>query len=548
MNSFNLWSVVFGLGEPEGVMRLVAFAGLALMLAVARGAGEPLHSVLALAVLVFVPLLGFRLSGHLTGFFFLVAAIGAWAAFRPWHQGVPAGLPVLFVNRLAYFAIPPLLLGLVLPERDRARLGFGLAHVYAPAVVMGIGTVVHLMLRRGAAFERGETEIRWAAIFYAGCYGALLIVGLVSRLVSREERPKPRAADRAVVLEEEGRFGMAARLYEREGQVEKGAQAAERAGDWARAASLYKRSGDDFHAAEMYYRARMLPEALECYERAREFPAAARLCVQLGQIDRAVALYEQAGDRAAALRVREDAGQQPSGDAYRRAGMLEKAAMAFQEAGDWLRAAEIYEHELQDPEGAIALHLKAGSFLQAGRLLESLGRPQEALEAFAAVPAGAVDAARLCLAHGRPDQAAQLLSHLPPSDLDKLEDEATLTMVARVMVETSRMDQAVPILQGLKRRGSAGGAVYLLLGRVFRHTGLNDLAEEHLRTATSMPMDPHDEIYAAYLLGCVLESAQQNDEALRVFHSVLEKDLQYADVEERYRRLKAQTPKTSTTA
>mgnify|MGYP001576379782 CR=1 FL=1 len=42
----------------------------------------------------------------------------------------------------------------------------------------------------------------------------------------------------------------------------------------------------------------------------------------------------------------------------------------------------------------------------------------------------------------------------------------------------------------------------------------------------------------AYLLGCVLEAAKHPEEALQVFHGVLQKDFHYADVEERYRRLK----------
>ncbi|HLA79090.1 MAG TPA: hypothetical protein VJU18_16045 [Vicinamibacteria bacterium] len=538
MTAVNPWAFLFRLGDPEQRPLLIAFGGLALALGSARTAGPGAWETgLAVAILIGVPVLAFRLSGQAAPFFMLVASLGAWLVFRTDTGGALATFPVHLVSRLAYFAVPPLVLHLLLAQRDRERMKLGLLHLYAPAAVAGIGVAVHLALRF-RDLSTGESEIRWAAGFYGLCYLGLLAAGLLSRLRAVDDKPKPAAAGHGTELEEQGRYGLAARAYEREGQVEKGAQAAERAGEWARAANLYRRSGDDFNAGEMYYRAQMWPEALECYERARSFTAAARLCLQLGQLERAVSFYEQAGDLAAAVRVLEDAGQRPTGEQYRRAGLLERAAEVFQEAGDWLHAAEIYEHDFQDPSRAAALHLKGGSFLHAGRLLESVGRAQEALEAYAAVPAGAVDAARLYLAAGRPKQAAELLARLPPAELAKLEDEATLTLVARVMVETGRNDEAIRMLQGLKRRGSSGGSVHLLLGRAFLNRNLHDLAEEELRTATGMPLEPQDEILAAYLLGCVLEAAKQPEEALQVFHGVLQKDFHYADVEERYRRLK----------
>jgi cytochrome c-type biogenesis protein CcmH/NrfG len=81
--------------------------------------------------------------------------------------------------------------------------------------------------------------------------------------------------------------------------------------------------------------------------------------------------------------------------------------------------------------------------------------------------------------------------------------------------------------------------VRLLLGRAFRAKGLADLAEEELRAAGSLPLEPADEIEAAYLLGCLLEEAAKYDEAAQAFHGILQKDLEYADVQERYRRVKA---------
>ena len=107
------------------------------------------------------------------------------------------------------------------------------------------------------------------------------------------------------------------------------------------------------------------------------------------------------------------------------------------------------------------------------------------------------------------------------------------------MLETQRADEALRIAQGLKRNGTTSGPLSLLLGRAFLEKGLLDLAEEELRTANALPLDPPDDMRAAYLLGRVLEQTRQADEAVRIFHGILQKDFAYADVQERYRRLKA---------
>ena len=192
-------------------------------------------------------------------------------------------------------------------------------------------------------------------------------------------------------------------------------------------------------------------------------------------------------------------------------------------------------------------HTPAGSHVRAARLLEGLGHTQQALKEYLAEPAGALEAARIYLASGRGKEAAELLARLPEAELAKLEDEPTLAVVARVMLEGQRIDEAARILQGLKRRGQAGGATRLLLGRAFLAKGLPDLAEAELRVATGLPLDPAEQIEAAYLLGCVLQASGQNEEALKTFHEVLEKDLQYKDAEERYRRLKAKATSASRT-
>jgi tetratricopeptide (TPR) repeat protein len=517
-----------------------ALGALVVALVVAQSsAGGPTKAVIAVALIVGVPVMALRLYAAGPAFC-LVAALGAWVVFRPsFETGIPP-LPVQLAWRLAYIAAPALLLGMMLSGRDRERLGVGPLHVYGPAVVMALGAVVHLFARERTAAH--EAQINQPLAIYSLCYTALIAVAAVLRL----QNPPPTAARKEAAplargeeLEEQGRHSLASRAYEREGQMDRAADTAERAGDWARAARLSKVLGRDFHAGEMYSRAQMWKEALECYERSKSYAAAARVCLQLGDVDRAAQILEQAGDRAAVVRLLEEAGRTPTSEQYMKAGMPARAAAVHEEVGDYARAADVYEFKLNDRARAAELHLKAGAFLKAARLLEGLGRRQEALEAYSAVPEGAVDAARMCLAAGQPDRAAEMLARLPQEQLAQLEDESTLAVVARVMIDSGRNDDAVRILQGLKRRGSASGMVRLLLGRAFLNTGLLELAEEELRIAADMPLEPADEMRAGYLLGCVLETRGKIDDAVHAFHDIMQKDLHYMDVQARYVRLKA---------
>lgn len=530
------------LREHDGGPLRFALGALAAALVVAHmSAGGPVKIIVAVALIIGVPVMGLRLYAAGPAFC-LAAALGAWVVFRPsFETGVP-DLPVQLAWRLAYIAAPALVLGIALSERDRERLHLGPIHVFGPAVVMALGAIVHLFARERTAAH--EAEINQPLAIYSLCYTALIAVAMVLRLqhapptaAARKEAATPLA--RGEGLEEEGRHALASRAYEREGQMERAADTAERAGDWARAARLNKVNGQDFRAAEMYSRAEMWKEALECYERSKSYAAAARVCLQIGDVDRGAQILEQAGDRAGAVKMLEEAGRAPTPEQYMKAGMVVRAAAVHEEAGAWARAADIHEHKLNDRARAAELHLKAGDFLKAARLFEGLGRKQEALEAYSAVAEGAVDAARMCLAAGQPERAAEMLGRLPPEQLAQLEDESTLAVVARVMLDSGRNDDAVRILQGLKRRGSASGVVRLLLGRAFLNGGLLELAEEELRIAADMPLEPGDEMRAGYLLGCVLETRGKVDEAVRAFHEIMQKDLHYMDVQARYVRLKA---------
>ena len=526
--------------EHDQVALRFALGALVVSLIVASSsAGGPVKSAIAVAFIIGVPVMALRLYAAGRAFA-LAAALGAWAVFRPSLAAGLSDLPVQLAWRLAYIAAPALVLSLAVSERDRERLRLGPIHLYGPAVVMALGAIVHLFARERTPAH--EAEINQPLAIYSMCYTALIAVAAVLRLQQAPQsaaRKEVAPLARGEELEEQGRHALASRAYEREGQMEKAADTAERAGDWARAGRLNKVNGQDFRAGEMYSRAQMWKEALECYERSRSYAAAARVCVQIGDVDHAAQILEQAGDRAGAVKILEEAGRTPTSDQYMKAGMPARAAAVHEEVGAYARAADVYEHKLNDRAKAADLHLKAGDFLKAGRLLESLGRKQEALEAFSAVPAGAVDAARLFLAASQPERAAEMLARLPPDQLAQLEDESTLAIVARVMIDSGRNDDAVRILQGLKRRGSASGMVRLLLGRAFLNNGLLELAEEELRVAADMPLEPADEMRAGYLLGCVLETRGKVDEAVRAFHEIMQKDLHYMDVQARYVKLKA---------
>lgn len=540
-DGFNPWELLMRLDEPEQRPLLFGFGGLLLALLGAYLAGPgPWNAGLTVLVVVGAPLLALSLGAPAGLLLLLVATAGGWISFDASGSYAPFALPGLLLRELAYFATPPLAVHLLLDAEHRDRLKLGLLHIYAPMVAIWAGVGANIVWRLRQGLEPVGAEARQASLIYGMCCLVFVLLALVARWRGvSDERPQQPPAASALALEETGRFGMAARAYEREAQFEKGAEMARRAGDWGRAAELLRRSGDMFGAGEMFFRAQMWNDALEAYERARAWPEAARLCLQQGLTDQAVSLFEKAGDPLGALQALQSAGRQPTPEQFLRAGAYAPAAAALEARGEWGRAAEIYESNLRDVESALRMYLQAGSWLAAGRLLESRGRLEEAAQAYLALPAGALDAARIYGALGKPEQAAELLAKLPPGTLEKLEDEGTLTLAAKVLAGAGRHEEAIRILQSLKRRGGVSGSLHLLLGRSLLAKGLPDLAEEELRVATSLPLEPAQELEASYLLGCVLETNGQKSEALATFHAILQKDFAYADVEQRYRRLKA---------
>ncbi len=439
------------------------------------------------------------------------------------------------LRQLAYFALPPLLVHLLVVWRSRrGLLDFGLTAplFYAPVGVAFVAVAGYEALV--APGSEGSALVRAA---YGALYALPVVLLLLRELRTRTQRVEVAPAKRAVALEEQGRFGVAERYYAQSEQLDKAAEMAERAGEWSRAADLYRRAGENFRAAEMAFRAGRLELALELYEKDGAHAAAARVAEQLGRGAHAGRLYELAGDAPSAVRVLTAAGLKPAGDLLARAGRLEDAVVAWQEERQYARAAEALEQDFHDLEGAAQVYFNGGLYVSAAKLFERLDNTPAAIAAYLAAPDAQIDAARLCLAGGDVLRAGEILAALPSATLAALDDDASLLTVAAVEEETGQLEAAVRTLQRLRRRSDPPPAVFLPLGRCLHARGLTELAEENLRSAFELRLGGADELEAAYLLGCVLEERGKRAEAADIFLELMRRELGYRDVEDRYRRL-----------
>lgn len=469
----------------------------------------------------------------------IVAALALRLALAaPQDVSAPARL-VELLRQLAYFALPPLLVHLLVVwrlPRGLAALSLDTRLFYAP-----VGVACAALAGYEALVARDVQGAGLARAAFGALYALPVLALLWHELRARGQRPEAIPAARAATLEEQGRFGVAERYYAQDRRFDKAAEMAERAGEWARAADLHRRAGNDFHAAEMAFRAGQLDVALGLYEKAGAHAAAARVAEQLGRGQQAAQHYERAGEPAAAAAALEACGLKPSGELLLRAGRLADAVVAWQEEGLHGRAAEALQQDFHDLEGAAQVYFNGGLYLSAAQLFERLDNRPAALAAYLALPDRQVDAARLCLASGDVVRAGEILAALPQGARDALDDDASLMVVAEIEEQTGQLEAAIATLQRLRRRADPPPAVFLPLGRCLHARGLSELAEEALRAAREFNLGGADALEAAYLLGCVLEERGREAEAAEVFLDVMRSEVGYRDAEDRYRRLAVST-------
>lgn len=525
--------------EPPLSWLYGSLAGVVLLAGATRWAG-PGWTQIGLAVACVAGAAGMAMRLGLVRRLVLLLAAGLalrLALTVPEEADAPARVAAL-LGQLGYFALPPLLVHLLLVLRLRRGLAeFGLNEpiFYAPVALAFAGVAGYEALVARTA--QGSAVVR---LVYGMLYALPVLALLWRELRARTQPDNAPPTTRAASLEQEGRFGMAGRYYAQGDRFDKAAEMAERAGEWGRAADLYRRAGEHFKAAEMAYRASRPDQAFQLYERAGDHAAAARVAEELGRAEDAARLYELAGDAVSAVRALEAGGQRPKGDLYARADRLEDAVVAWQEEGNHARAGEALEQDFQDLEGAAQVFFNGRLFKRAAQLFERVGNVPAAIAAYLASPDTQVDAARLCLASGDVVRAGEIVAALPaPARAALDDDDEALLTVAQVEEQTGQLDAAVQTLQKLRRRSEPPAAVFLPLGRCLYARGLTELAEENLRTAVELKLGGADELEAAYLLGCVLEERGKAAEAADVYLDLMRQELTYRDVEDRYRRLAA---------
>jgi tetratricopeptide (TPR) repeat protein len=495
------------------------------------------HSVSGVLLVVLGVAAGLVVGGRLGLLYTFAAFVGFELAFRDASAHAALELPMEILHELIRVLAVPLFVHLFLPSSRGAAHGVSARHLYLPLLLTIPLTVYSAVHRVASPTHEGVPGTPIALLVLGAYYVAVLAVVLVQR--SHQPPAEKSESERAAELERSGRFAAAGRMHARAGRVAMGADAAERGGDFALAARLYAESGDAMKAGDTYYRIGQLDEAAEQYAKAGSHAAVARVYEQLARPQDAASAWERAGDIAAAVRALEAAGLAPGAEMLYRAGRVGDAVAGWQAEGAHARAAEVLELEVGDLPGAARCYLNAGHARHAGQLLERLGRTDEAIEAFASARDGQLQALRLCLDAGHTARAEAILATIPAATIDSLQDESEMLSLARLHQQAGRAKTAISLLQKARRLESATGATRLLLGRLLLDEGLGELAEQELRIAAELPMDVAQQMEAAYLLGCVLETEGRAAEACAVFADLAQKDIAYRDVDERYRRLRA---------
>ncbi len=242
------------------------------------------------------------------------------------------------------------------------------------------------------------------------------------------------------------RHDLMAPIYEEAGLNKEAANCYERTGNYQRAFGLLKESGEIELAAEVARKHGDPLRAAELYEKAEEHAKAAELYLEGREPDKAIELYEK-GKK------------------------WEELAQLLKERGDYVRAGRHFE-ELGNLEEALGCYQKGGRFLDAGRLFQQLGRPHDAARMHEK-QGNLKTAGRILVEAGDKPHAIELLLKCRKRGDN---DNSTDFILAELLLEARRYDEAIPIYQDLVQRSKFKAKSLMLLGDCFAGQRMFELA------------------------------------------------------------------------
>lgn len=272
------------------------------------------------------------------------------------------------------------------------------------------------------------------------------------------------------------------------GQFEKGLTAIRLNDCLLRAAHNYTRAGMYAEAAALYESKNELSGAMDLYAKLKEYGKAAALAERLGHFEQAGDLYERGGMYAEA------------GACFEKVNMIERAAACYDAAGQRSKAGKLLAG-LGDTVKAAELHVQSGDWVAAGALFEQAGALRDAQ-----------------LAYEKASEAGVLTAKGAVS-------------LGRIYFMNERLDEAIKLLQPIRRDAEHGRDAAKVLAECFMRKGLHNVAVDYFREALA----GHEEASAEnldtlYGLGCAYEQAGMYDKAREVFQSILVVDYYYRDV------------------
>lgn len=375
-----------------------------------------------------------------------------------------------------------------------------------------------------------------------------------------------------------------AAIYEKTGDLEKAALYFEKAGNNTRAAELFLKIKDDKNAALMYEKAGYFLKAAELYKNAGEFLKAAeayeicfteernpgnmessgsryaqmsgKLYEEAGHYDKAVQIFERARlfyEAAFAHELKGDFLR--AGECYLHSGNLEKAAEAFERGGDLRKKEEIlskvyykkgqlqeaasFAEKAGDPVLAAEMSMEAGCYAKAGELYAKADFFKEAGEMFLMVN-DFLKAAEAFEKAGRYILAADAYQKAGRTDrkVAELCDKGGEHLSAgRLFMRLDLVDSALIALQKIEPENPDYKPASVLIGRIFRHKGMTNLAIEKFNKAIGNEPVNKSNLEAHYYLALYHENSGKTDVARTIFNKILAEDYHFMDVSQRVARL-----------